>query len=149
MPPYWDNKALSTPTRYFIFNFLIISFILLKIKAFAIWVDLKMEKNNSAKGGFELGSVASKSIRVTIYATETDVGWASFCSLDSPNHTLVGGVSINSLCQQGGPFALSVNRHSQKGNRTSRCVNHIYTLPPKLSSVIKNSGLIFCVSAHP
>ncbi len=28
------------------------------------------------------------------------------------NHMLVGGVSVNSLCQQGGPFALSVNRHS-------------------------------------
>jgi len=27
---------------------------------------------------------------------------------DSPNHTVVGGVSVNSLCQQGGLFALSV-----------------------------------------
>ncbi len=35
-----------------------------------------------------------------------------FCSLDYPNHTLVGGVSVHSLCQQGGLFALSVNRHS-------------------------------------
>ncbi len=25
---------------------------------------------------------------------------------------LVGGASVNSLCQQGGPFALSVNRHT-------------------------------------
>ncbi len=30
-----------------------------------------------------------------------------------PNHTSGGGgVSVNSLCQQGGLFALSVNRHS-------------------------------------
>ncbi len=33
-------------------------------------------------------------------------------SVDYPNHTLVGGVSVNSLCQQGGLFALSANRHS-------------------------------------
>ncbi len=37
----------------------------------------------------------------------------------------------------------------KKINTTSRCVNHIYTLPPKLSSVIKKfgSGSIFCVFA--
>ncbi len=38
--------------------------------------------------------------------------------------------------------------HVKKINTTSRCVNHFYTLPPKLLSVIKffGSGLIFCVS---
>ncbi len=36
-----------------------------------------------------------------------------FYNVDYPNHTLVGGVRVNSLCQQGGLFALSVNRHSE------------------------------------
>ncbi len=40
-------------------------------------------------------------------------------SVDYPNHTLVGGVSVNSLCQQGGLFALSVNRHAVKKNLES------------------------------
>ncbi len=49
MPPYWDNKALPTPTltlpNTFIFNFLIISFIFTENKCLsdAIW-DLKREK---------------------------------------------------------------------------------------------------------
>ncbi len=34
-----------------------------------------------------------------------------FCNVDQPNHMLVGGVSVNGLCQQGRLFALSVNRH--------------------------------------
>jgi len=35
-----------------------------------------------------------------------------------------------------------------KINTTSHCVNHVYTLPPKLSSVIKKgSGSIFCIYA--
>ncbi len=39
--------------------------------------------------------------------------------------------------------------HVKNINTTSRCVNHVYTLPPKLSSIIKKfgSGLIFCVFA--
>ncbi len=44
-----------------------------------------------------------------IYTTETDVEWVSFCSVDYPNHTLMGRVSVSSLCQQGGLLALSVN----------------------------------------
>ncbi len=77
---------------------------------------MRFEKGEKslAKGGFELGSIALKSTRLTICATETDVKRASFFSVDSPNHTLVGGVSVNSLCQQGGLFAFSVNRHSGK-----------------------------------
>ncbi len=75
---------------------------------------MRFEKGekSSAKGGFELGSIASKNTRLTIYTTETDVKQASFLSVDYLNHTLVGGVSVNSLCQQGRLFALSVNRHS-------------------------------------
>ncbi len=63
IPPYWDNKA--TPTPYFIFNFLIISLILLKINGFTMRLsDLKMEGKSLGKGGIELGS---------IFSTETDV----------------------------------------------------------------------------
>ncbi len=44
MPPYWDNKALPTPTLTlpdtFIFNFLIISFILLKINDFSMRYEI-------------------------------------------------------------------------------------------------------------
>ncbi len=32
MSPYWDNKAYPNPTRYFIFSFLIISFIFIENK---------------------------------------------------------------------------------------------------------------------
>ncbi len=65
-----------------------------------------------AKGGFELGSIASKNMCLTIYATATDDWCVFFVSVDYLNHTLVDGVSVNSLCQQGGLFALSVNIHS-------------------------------------
>ncbi len=41
-------------------------------------------KKSLSRGGFEL-----------VYATETDVEAVSFCSVDYPNHTLVGGVSVN------------------------------------------------------
>ncbi len=34
------------------------------------------------------------------------------CSVEYPNHTLVGKVSVTSFCQQGGLLALGVNRHS-------------------------------------
>ncbi len=49
--------------------------------------------------------------RFTICAAGADDWWWSFVILKS-NHMLVSGVSVNSLCQQGGLFALSVNRHS-------------------------------------
>ncbi len=65
-----------------------------------------------AKGGFELWLIASKSTCLTLYTTETDADWVSFFSVDYPNHTLVGGVSVNCLCQQGRLFALSLNKHS-------------------------------------
>ncbi len=39
MPPYWDNKALPTPARYFLLNCSIISFIFIENKSFfdMIW----------------------------------------------------------------------------------------------------------------
>ncbi len=82
MPPYWDNKALPTPTLTLpdtlIFNFLIISLIFIENKCLsdAIW-DLKR-----AKGGLELGSIASKSMCLTIQATETNNKHASLFSVD-------------------------------------------------------------------
>ncbi len=54
MPPYWDNKALPTPTltlpNTFILQFLIISFIFIENKCLsdAIW-DLKREKKIGGK----------------------------------------------------------------------------------------------------
>ncbi len=52
MPPYWDNKALPTPTLTlpdtFIFNFLIISFIFIENKCLSDAI-----RKSSAKGGFE------------------------------------------------------------------------------------------------
>ncbi len=63
-----------------------------------------------AKGGFELGSIASKSSHLSIYSTPLKL-MLNECvfSVDYPNHTLVGEVTVNRLCQQGGLFALSVN----------------------------------------
>ncbi len=62
MPPYWD-KALPTPTnptRYFIFNFLIISSIFIENNAFPMWYEIwKGKKKSTAKGRFELGSITS------------------------------------------------------------------------------------------
>ncbi len=48
--------------------------------------------------------------RFTIYATGAVVTRSSFVVLTTPNHTLVGGVSVNSLCQQGRLIALNVNK---------------------------------------
>ncbi len=49
MPPYWNNKALPTTTLTdtFIFNFLIISFILIKKKCYSdvIWKGRKKSSN--------------------------------------------------------------------------------------------------------
>ncbi len=93
-PPY----TYPNPTRYFIFNFLIISIIYIENKCCsdAIW-GLKREEKSLAKGRFELRSIAS-STHFTIYATETDAEQVSFYNVDYLNHTLVGGVSVNRHC---------------------------------------------------
>ncbi len=92
MPPYWDNKALPTPTlRYFYFQLFDYFLHIIKNKWLfdAIW-DLKREKKTYSncnnvnivnylyslyytKGGFELGLIVS-----TIYTTETDAELSSF-----------------------------------------------------------------------
>ncbi len=61
-------------------------------------MNFEKGEKSSAKGRFKLKSIASN---LTTYAAETIVKRASFFSDDYPNHTLVGGVSANSLCQQG------------------------------------------------
>ncbi len=41
---------------------------------------------------------------------------SGFYNIVKSNHMLVGGVSVNSLCQQSRLFSLSVNRYSRKKN---------------------------------
>ncbi len=76
--------------------------------------DLKREKKVWQKEDLNTGRSRQKGACLTIYTTEADAVQESFYNVDCPNHILVGGVSVNSLCHQGGPFALSVNRHSEK-----------------------------------
>ncbi len=106
------NEALPTPTLTLpdtlIFNFLIISFIFMENKCLSVVIYLKGRKKSLAKGEFEPGLTASRRLRYTLYHLRQ----LSFIVLNYPNHTLVGRVSVNSLCQQGRVFALSVNRHS-------------------------------------
>ncbi len=80
---------------------------------YEIWKGRKIVRQKAGSN-----SIALKSTRLTIYATETDVKQVCFFIVDCPNHTLVGGVTVSSLCQQGGVlwlrlkkclFALSVN----------------------------------------
>ncbi len=52
MPPYWYNKALPNPTRYFIFNFLIISFIFIE-NEMPFRCDMRFEKGEIKLGGLE------------------------------------------------------------------------------------------------
>ncbi len=89
------------------------------MNAFPMWYEiLKGTRTSSAKGEFELESIALKILHYTFYHLHH---WsysliAFFCNIVKLNHMLVGGVRVNSLCQQGGLFALSVNRHSEKDN---------------------------------
>ncbi len=71
MPPYWDNKALPNPTQYFMFNFFIISFIFIENECLSDAMIFEKGEKSLAKSRFELGSIMSKSTRLTIYATET------------------------------------------------------------------------------
>ncbi len=73
------------------------------------------------KGGKKLGKrqirtrvdcVKKHTLRHLRHVSEIDVLQTSYFIVNYLNHMLVGGASVNSLCQQGGPFALSVNRHS-------------------------------------
>ncbi len=56
--------------------------------------------------------VKKHTLRHLRHVSEIDVLQTSYFIVNYLNHMLVGGASVNSLCQQGGPFALSVNRHS-------------------------------------
>ncbi len=83
-PPY----TYPNPTRYFIFNFLIISFIFIEKKicfSDVIW-NLKREKKSSPKGGFEPGRSrqSEDSKHFTNCSTRADICWSSFVKLTSP-----------------------------------------------------------------
>ncbi len=98
------SPHLHNPTRYFIFNFLMISFIFIDNKCFflmryEIW---KGRKKGSAKGWFEPASRFLQKAHVLSSTPLKHDLLALFFSVDYPNHTLVGGVSVNSLSQQGG-----------------------------------------------
>ncbi len=78
MPPYWDNKALLH-LPYSMLLFLIISLIYLENKCLS---DGDMRFANGEKnlviGGLELGSIALKSMWLTIYAIENNGKLPSF-----------------------------------------------------------------------
>ncbi len=81
MPPYWDNKALPKPTQNFIFNF---SFIFIENKCLPDAIMRFEKKFGKTFGGFELVSIASKNMCLTINAPETDVWLVSFFMLTIP-----------------------------------------------------------------
>ncbi len=98
--------------------------------------NMRFEKGEKScrKGGFEPWSIASKWIRHTVYLLRHQ-SWqppTDFCNLDQTNHTLVGGVSVNSLCHQGRLFALNVNRHSVKTWPMMRKKNDILVILRKM-----------------
>ncbi len=69
--------------------------------------DVRFEKGEKKFGKRRVRTQKARAL------TSTRLKQASFFRVDYPNHTLVGGVRVNSICQQGGLFALSVNRHSE------------------------------------
>ncbi len=78
MPPYWYNKPPYTypnPTRYFIFNFLIISFIFIENKClYDVIRHLKREKKKvRQKSGSNPGRSRSHDTWFIIWATGADV----------------------------------------------------------------------------
>ncbi len=82
-PPY----TYPNPTQYFIFNFLIMSFIFIKNKCFSdvIW-NLKREKKVHQKADSNPGRSFQKEYDTcfTICTTESDDWWPSFVMLTCP-----------------------------------------------------------------
>ncbi len=106
MPPYWDNKALPKPTQNFIFNF---SFIFIENKCLSDAI-MRFEKEKK----FGKRRVRTRVDRVKKHVPYHQRPWnwcliSVFFHVDYPNQTLVGRVSVNSVCQQGGLFVLSIN----------------------------------------
>ncbi len=83
---------------------------------------MRFEKGEKKVSGFELGSIASKSMHFTIYATEIGVKQASFYSVAHPNHTFVG---------------VSLNRHSQVSTSCLEIIRKLFH-----GVFIVHSGLI-------
>ncbi len=123
MPPYWVNKALPTPILT-LPDTLFSTFWLFPLfyrKKMPFRCDMKFEKGekkvcqkmDSNPGWSHQKAHAPYHLFYSgFYTTETDYCPASFCSIDWPDHSLVGWVSVNSLSQQGWLFVLSVNRQS-------------------------------------
>ncbi len=65
MPPYRFNKALHTPTQYFIFNFWLFASFEMSLRCDKRFE--KGEKKSWAKGGFEPESIALNRPRHTLY----------------------------------------------------------------------------------
>lgn len=55
-------------------------------------------------------------IQRALLTTPLLTGYRRFGAFFWPNQTVVGGVSVNSLCQYSGLVALSVNKHSIYGH---------------------------------
>ncbi len=97
-------KALPTPTRYFIFNLFPSSFFFFLNRLNALYEIWKGRKKVRLKVGSNSGR-SRQNVNALPSVTVTDTNLMFFIfSVDEANHTLVGGVSINSLCQQGGLF---------------------------------------------
>ncbi len=111
MPPYWYNKALPTPTLT-LPDTLFSTFWLFPLRC-----DMRFEKGEKKvwqKASSNQGRSRQKHYGMRFTTAPLKLRTHSrFLNVDYPNHTLVGGVRVNSLCQQGGLFALSVNRHSE------------------------------------
>lgn len=81
----------------------------------------KGRRMNSEKGGFELELVMSKAnaIYLIIHATDPVISWISIVILSGSIWQLVGGVSVNSICQQDRLFAVSLNNIVEKKDEYS------------------------------
>ncbi len=120
MPPYWVNKALPTPSltlpgTLFSTCWLFHSF-LLRINAFPMWYEIwkGRKKRFGKRWVWTRLDCIKKHAPYQLHHWTDDWQMSFIISVDCPNHTLVGGVSVTSLSQQGGLFALSVIRHSIK-----------------------------------
>ncbi len=120
MLPYWDNKflpspALTLPVTFSTFR-LFASFYW-KMKKNFLYRDVKRVKNEFGKRQIRT-QVDLVKMKNALHTLNHLHHWrchfaAVFCNAISRKHTLMGGVSVNGLCQQVRLFSLSVNRHSE------------------------------------
>ncbi len=86
MPPYKTQTTTTLTINTFIFNFCIISLILIENKCLSdvIWDLKKGEKKVSKRRTRTRVDRVTKHVPYTIYATETDAELASFLALSNP-----------------------------------------------------------------